>query len=192
MGSYGSATENRADSRKKSRDPKSKKRGRTNSFQSTQVISYKVAYIEFLETILEFQLREHERFLTKFMGLFKKTDSDGDGILTSQQFVNLYHTMNIDTFSTEEKFNAEINNFLNVLDPYQCDKIILSDIVQLFSSYKVDIMDFGAKNLHIISEKIDSVEDSHFNSKNFNVPDEEPIGNKTDEQINNDILELEK
>ena len=34
-GSFNFATENRADSRKKSRDPKPKKRGRTNSFQST-------------------------------------------------------------------------------------------------------------------------------------------------------------
>ena len=57
-----------------------------------------------------------------------------------------------------------------MLDPYQCDKIILSDIVQLFSSYKVDIMDFNSKNLtnlHIISEKLDSVDESHFNSKNY-------------------------
>ena len=64
---------------------------------------------------------------------------------------------------------------MDVLDPYQCDRITLSDVVQLFSSYKVDIMDFkkaSNPNLHIISEKVGSIEESHFNSKNFNVPEE--------------------
>ena len=122
------ATENRADSRKKNREPKAKRR-RTSSFQSTQVITHKVSFNEFIETILDFQLREHEKFLTKFMDLFKRTDIDGDGILSCEEFISLYQAMNIDTLSNEHKFNREINSFLDILDPYQCDKIILSDIV---------------------------------------------------------------
>ena len=79
---------------------------------------------------------------------------------------------------------------MDILDPYQCDRITLSDIVQLFSSYKVDIMDFKKPApLHMISEKVGSIEESHFNSKNFNVPDE---ASKDEEQINNDIIALEK
>ena len=191
-GSFNFATENRADSRKKSRDPKPKKRGRTNSFQSTQVISHKINFTEFLETILDFQLGEHEKFLGKFMNLFKQIDSDCDGIVTSQQFIQLYQSMNIDFQLDQSKFNKEIDNFLDILDPYQCEKITLSDIVQLFSSYKVDIMDFKKQtNLHIISEKVGSIEESHFNSKNFHVPDE-ASPTKDEEKINHDIMALEK
>jgi len=51
--SFNFATEKRADS-KKSRDPKSKKRGRTNSFQATQVVSHKINFTDFLEIILDF------------------------------------------------------------------------------------------------------------------------------------------
>jgi Ca2+-binding EF-hand superfamily protein len=92
-------------------------------------MSQKVNYSDFLETVLDFQLSEHEKFLTKFMELFKKFDTDNDGILSSSQFVNLYKSMNLNTLSTDDKFNVEINNFLDILDPYQCDKVILSDIV---------------------------------------------------------------
>lgn len=39
----------------------------------------------------------------------------------------------------KQKFNRETDYFLDILDPYQCDKIPLSDIIKLFSSHKVDI-----------------------------------------------------
>ena len=110
-------------------------------------------------------------------------DTDNDGVLSNEQFVDLYRQMNIDVSSSHEKFTEEVNNFLDMLDPFQCDKIILSDVVQLFSSYKVDILEgrnntihFNSgmdpnqtqnlTNLHQISEKIDSNDaDSHFNSQ---------------------------
>lgn len=78
-------------------------------------------------------------------------DLDNDGVITNEQFVDLYRQMNIDMTSSQEKFDDEINNFLDILDPFQCDKIILSDIVQLFSSYKVDIMDVRNNSIHFNS-----------------------------------------
>lgn len=45
-------------------------------------------------------------------------------------------------------------------------------------------MDFASKpltNLHMISEKVDSPEESHFNSKSFMVPAEGDTIGKTDE-----------
>lgn len=59
--------------------------------------------------------------------------------------------MNIDVSSTQEKFTEEVNNFLDMLDPFQCDKIILSDVVQLFSSYKVDILEGKNNTIHFNS-----------------------------------------
>jgi hypothetical protein len=59
--------------------------------------------------------------------------------------------MNIDVTSSQEKFDKEVDNFLDILDPFHCDRIILSDIVQLFSSYKVDIMDMKNNSIHFNS-----------------------------------------
>ena len=39
--------------------------------------------------MLDFQLKEHEKFLAYFVQLFKKADSDRDGILDESQFRNL-------------------------------------------------------------------------------------------------------
>ena len=43
----------------------------------------------FLKCVLDFQLKEHEKFLAYFVQLFKKADSDRDGILDENQFRNL-------------------------------------------------------------------------------------------------------
>ena len=41
-------------------------------------------------------------------------------------------------YNTKKKFEQETNKFLDILDPYQSDKITLSDVVILFSNQMVD------------------------------------------------------
>lgn len=43
-----------------------------------------------------------------------------------------------DHMNFKQKFDNETNNFLDILDPYQTDKIPLSDVVKLFSNQMVD------------------------------------------------------
>jgi hypothetical protein len=38
----------------------------------------------------------------------------------------------------KQNLDQETNNFLDILDPYQCDKMTFSDVVKLFSSQIVD------------------------------------------------------
>ena len=56
------------------------------------------------------------------------------------KIMNLNGSYQKDEDAGTQKIDLEISNFLDILDPHQCDKITLSDIVQLFSSYKVDII----------------------------------------------------
>ena len=56
-------------------------------------------------------------------------DMDNDGILSSEQFTQLYKDMNIGSSTQPDKFKKEVSAFLDTLDPYSCDKIIFSDIV---------------------------------------------------------------
>jgi len=41
----------------------------------------KLLYSEFMKSILDFQLQEHEKFLSRFTELFKQMDQDGNGII---------------------------------------------------------------------------------------------------------------
>lgn len=44
----------------------------------------KLRYSVFLKTVLDFQLREHERFLAPFVQEFRNHDTDKDGVLDEQ------------------------------------------------------------------------------------------------------------
>lgn len=100
---------------------------------------------------MAFQLSEHEKFLSKFLQLFRSVDHENKGLISIDQFVELYKQMNIKGFEVggdrdnlgdaSAALNKETIKFLDILDPYQCDRITLSDIVQLFSSYRVDLKD---------------------------------------------------
>lgn len=48
-----------------------------------------------MDAILADQMNEHINFLGKFLQLFKMIDSDTDGIISINQFIDLYQRMNI-------------------------------------------------------------------------------------------------
>lgn len=157
--------------------------------------------------------------------LFQCIDTDHDGILTVDEFVELYDKMNnidqpnqLQNSGDKGKFEQEISQFLEILDPDHCDKITLSDIIQLFSTYKVDLMASddststqrnsqnhslnlhhpigGQINLHQISEKFErndtgEVNDSNFSSKHYKVAGESDDVYEDQDQ-NLDDLEIEK
>jgi len=83
-------------------------------------------------------MADHEFYLSTFMKLFREVDTDQDGIIDTENFLTLYKRMNIsDTdnlFELSPKTEVELINILDVLDPHQCDKIVLSDIVKLFKN----------------------------------------------------------
>ena len=53
----------------------------------------KLKFAVFLKCVLDFQLKEHEKFLGYFVNVFKRFDSDRDGILTEVEFRNLMITV---------------------------------------------------------------------------------------------------
>eukprot|EP00347_Sterkiella_histriomuscorum_P010213 403377168 len=85
----------------------------------------KLKFSTFIKTVLDFQLKEHEKFLQKFILEFKHQDRDNDGVLNEQQFKSL-----IQTFGLPQE---RINKFLQVIDPYNNEKITFSEIVNLLS-----------------------------------------------------------
>ena len=89
------ATESRADNHKK-KHSKQKSRSRIGSAQShASYLNPKIAFATLLDVVLSDQLSEHINFLGKFLELFKIIDTDNDGIIFVDQFIDLYQRMNI-------------------------------------------------------------------------------------------------
>ena len=75
-------------------------------------ISSLLVYADFQKIILDFQLQEHERFLSKFTEIFKEIDTDTDGIVSEQEFRDLMGRMGVVT-------NPEdVQNMLHIVDPF--------------------------------------------------------------------------
>lgn len=102
----------------------------------TQKDSDKLMFSEFTKAVLDFQLKEHEKFLYKFIVVFKQVDQDNNGVLNEEEFVELVRRMRI----CEEDEN-EITRFLEVVDPYNNQEITFSEIVHLLSAHMVNADD---------------------------------------------------
>lgn len=98
----------------------------------SQKDSDKLLFSEFLKAVLDFQLKEHEKFLYKFIVMFKQVDIDNNGVLNEEEFIDLVKRMKI---CAEDE--QEIMKFLEVVDPYNNQEITFSEIVHLFSAHMV-------------------------------------------------------
>lgn len=73
---------------------------------------YKLYYSEFLKIILDFQLQEHEKFLSPFTQVFKMTDQDSNGILDENEFRDLIIKMGV------VNSMDEVEQLLHIIDPH--------------------------------------------------------------------------
>lgn len=55
--------------------------------------------------------------------------------------MNVKNNGKSDDLEMKQKFEQEVNGFLDLVDPYQCDKITLSDVIKLFSSQQLETAD---------------------------------------------------
>jgi len=67
-----------------------------------------------VKIILDFQLLEHEKFLSSFNSLFKEIDTDNNGILNEEELRELLQRMTVIHQSEEIE---QIENLLNIIDP---------------------------------------------------------------------------
>ena len=80
-------------------------------------------------------MRQHETYLRGFTRLFRRVDTDSDGILNEEQFLALLQR-ELSPFLPALS-QDDMNYFLQVLDPFNCQKITFSECVQLFSAHLV-------------------------------------------------------
>ena len=78
--------------------------------------------------------RNDRKYLFEYVKLFRKYDTDSDGILNESEFVNLIRNIpyckdNADEYSFK---------FLSIIDPFNNKKITFSECVSLFSMEMID------------------------------------------------------
>ena len=93
-----------------------------------------IGYAEFLRTLLDFQLEGHERFLSRFVRVFKQHDTDRNGVVNEQEFRMVL--MGIDPAKTEE----EVAGLLDLIDPHNNQLISFSECVTFLSTELVKLM----------------------------------------------------
>lgn len=91
----------------------------------------RLPFDDFQKIILDFQLKEHEKFLEKFIVVFKSIDGDNNGVINEEEFRDLISSMEV--IQNEE----EVNYLLQVIDPYNNQQMTFSELVHLFSSHMV-------------------------------------------------------
>lgn len=76
--------------------------------------------------MLDFQLREHEKFLSRFVQEYRGVDSDNDGVVDEAGFRHLMQRLKVVT-------QEQVERFLMAIDPYNNQRVTFSQVVQLLS-----------------------------------------------------------
>jgi len=105
----------------------SRGRGRMTREQESKE-SGKIMYEDFLKILLDFQLKGHEKFLLKFMKLFRQFDKDKNGVINEEEFRQLIIA------TDPNKTDKEIQDLLNLVDPHNNQQISFSECVNFLSS----------------------------------------------------------
>ena len=84
-----------------------------------------IPYKDFIQLVCENQIQNREKYLKKFVKLFRKFDKDGDGVLNEEQFIEMikaipYCQNNIEDF---------IDKFLSIIDPFNHKKFTFNNCV---------------------------------------------------------------
>lgn len=91
---------------------------------------YSIPFKDLIKILQEFQIKTREKYLRNFVLLFKQFDSDNNGIINEEEFVNLVYHINY--YGSNIKEN--VVRLLTLIDPYNNKQITFSECVSLFST----------------------------------------------------------
>jgi Ca2+-binding EF-hand superfamily protein len=96
---------------------------------SQENISLNILYQDFIKLLLEFQIKLREKYLHKFAEKFKMVDNDKDGVINE----NVFKEMMIGFGIEFEDYNNIIEKMLDMLNPFEGNKIFFSTYVKIIS-----------------------------------------------------------
>ena len=101
-----------------------------------------ITYKDFVQLVCENQIQNREKYLKKFVELFKRFDKDEDGILDETQFIEMIKA--IPYCQNNLEYFTEI--LLNKIDPFNHKKFIFSDCVNAFGTEIIEDYNMSQSN----------------------------------------------
>lgn len=95
--------------------------------------SMNILYEDFIKVLLDFQIKLREKYLKPFVKIYKQIDDDNDGIIDEVQFSLMMKSFDI--FDHDEA-NQRIDELLEIIDPFNSNRIIFSDCVSFLGKEK--------------------------------------------------------
>lgn len=112
---------------------------------------YRIPYIDFVKILLDYQIKSRDKFLRNFCYLFRKADTDNNGLITDEEFTLLVEIMGI---YSNEGFEDNIIRLLDLADPLNNKIISYSDCIRIFSNeFFEEINSEGVVNKISVLEK---------------------------------------
>ena len=90
-----------------------------------------IDYASFEKIILDFQLKSHHNFLSKFISIFRVYDQTNFGYINEASFREMISTIC-------QEGSLDINNLLSIIDPHEMDIITFSTCVSVFSTEPIN------------------------------------------------------
>lgn len=107
----------------------------------------RISYAELVNSLLDFQMRGHQKYLERFVKLFKKSDGNNDGIINENELRRLINSFGLGFREDDCK------RILQIIDPFDNQQITFSECVSLFSNELVP------GNNHSVLERLSVEED---------------------------------
>ena len=142
-----------------------------------------IFYKHFINVVGEYQIKLREKYLKNFVKLFRKHDTDLDGVLNENEFINLikdipYCQNNLDEF---------IFKFLSIIDPFDNKVFIFNDCVSLLSLEIIEeniINNNKEENIDIINNNINNINNLDDEIKD---KDKNEVENGNKDNVNNSL-----
>jgi Ca2+-binding EF-hand superfamily protein len=94
---------------------------------SPTAVYSQLLYKDFVRLLLDFQLDGHERFLERYVGIFRRHDGDRNGIVNNVEFAAIVHEL--DPTKPEEEVEAMVHQ----IDPYGSQLITFSESISFLN-----------------------------------------------------------
>lgn len=112
-----------------------------------------IPYKEFIQLVCENQIHNRDNYLKKFVELFKRFDTDEDGILNEEQFLEMIKSIPF----CQNNLEYYTEKLLNKIDPFNHRRFIFNDCVNAFSQEIVEDYNKSQSNYSKGSSEMDNL-----------------------------------
>jgi hypothetical protein len=144
-----------------------------------------ILYSDFIKIVLDNHIRFRDKQLKNFVELFKSVDTNRDGIINEEEFGELIQRMKI---FKEDDVENKIFQFLEIIDPFDNQKITFSECVSFFSGEIIQDIDINGNEKEIsILEKVCFNADKNTNGNINELNENEPVNIMNSKNNNNKV-----